>query len=261
MATTQTQGDIVPFDASMLVEDSDAALKNMTQDDLLIPRLKILQTQSPEVNKADGSYIKGAEAGHILDNVAGKVFDGSKGITVVPVSYKKTFIEWSDKRKLIADHGLEPTNRDDFIQNDKGALINNSNGHSLSLTAEYYVQVVSEDGMFSPAIVSMSSSGLKKSRKWNSMINRLQIPHPTGKGTINPAMFWTAYTLKTVPEQNDFGSWFNWEVEIKYDAKSGGILKQLSNGQALYLEARSFSKKVKSGEIDVKPDRPDEDTM
>ena len=78
MATTQTQGDIVPFDASMLVEDSDAALKNMTQDDLLIPRLKILQTQSPEVNKADGSYIKGAEAGHILDNVAGKVFDGSK---------------------------------------------------------------------------------------------------------------------------------------------------------------------------------------
>jgi hypothetical protein len=120
---------------------------------------------------------------------------------------------------------------------------------------------VSEDGMFSPAIVSMSSSGLKKSRKWNSMINRLQIPHPTGKGTINPAMFWTAYTLKTVPEQNDFGSWFNWEVEIKYDAKSGGILKQLSNGQSLYLEARSFSSKVKSGEIDVKPDSPDEDTM
>ena len=38
------------------------------------------------------------------------------------------------------------------------------------------------------------------------MMNRLQIPHPSGKGTINPAMFWTAYKLTSVPEQNEFGS-------------------------------------------------------
>ena len=37
------------------------------------------------------------------------------------------------------------------------------------------------------------------------MINRLQIPHPNGSGTINPAMFWTAYRLTSVPESNDDG--------------------------------------------------------
>lgn len=262
MANTQEKGDVIPFDASILIEDADASLKNMTQDDLLIPRLKILQAQSPEVNKADGGYVKGAEAGHIYDNVSGNITDGSKGLTVVPVSYRKTFIEWTAERKLVADHGLEPANIDQFEQNEKGALINDKNKNSLSLTAEYFVYVIEDDDTFSPAIVSMSSSGLKKSKRWNSMINRLQIPHPAGKGTINPAMFWTAYVLKTVPEQNDFGSWFNWEVEMKYDAKSGGILKQLPNGQDLYLEAREFSKKVKTGDVKVSPDSPaDEDAM
>ena len=47
---------------------------------------------------------------------------------------------------------------------------------------------VDDDGVYSPALISMSSSGLKKSKRWNSMINRLQIPHPNGSGTINPAM-------------------------------------------------------------------------
>ena len=77
MANTQEKGDVIPFDASILIEDADASLKNMTQDDLLIPRLKILQAQSPEVNKADGGYVKGAEAGHIYDNVSGNITDGS----------------------------------------------------------------------------------------------------------------------------------------------------------------------------------------
>ena len=44
----------------------------------------------------------------------------------------------------------------------------------LSRTNEYFVFVVDDDGVYSPALISMSSSGLKKSKRWNSMINRLQ---------------------------------------------------------------------------------------
>ena len=106
---------------------------------------------------------------------------------------------------------------------------------------------IDQDGAYSPALISMSGSALKKAKKWNSMMNRLQIPHPNGKGTVNPAMFWTAYTLTTVPEQNDMGSWFNWEVTMKYDAKSGGIIQNLSTGENIYLEARTFRNKVTEG--------------
>jgi hypothetical protein len=54
-------------------------------------------------------------------------------------------------------------------------------------------------------MISMASSQLRKAKQWNSMINRLQIPRPDGKGTMNPAMFWTAYKLTTVPQKDDNG--------------------------------------------------------
>ncbi len=95
---------------------------------MLIPRLRILQAQSPQVNKADGAYVKGAEAGQILDNVANELVDGEKGMTVVPVSYRKTYIEWSDDRKLIKDHGLQPANLEMCVQDDKGKITGGNNG-------------------------------------------------------------------------------------------------------------------------------------
>jgi hypothetical protein len=232
----------------------------MTADDMLIPRIKILQAQSPEVNKADAAHVKGAEAGMIYDNVSGICYDGEQGITVVPVSYRKTFIEWTDERKLVKDHGLQPTILESCVEDDKGKL-RTPDGNALVLTAEYFVYMVDEEGNYSPALLSMSSSGIKKSKKWNSMINRLQIPHPSGKGTMNPAMFWTAYTITSVPEQNDMGSWFNWEVSMKFDAKSGGVIENVDSGQSIYLEAREFRKNIQSGEVKVSPDSRDDDVM
>jgi hypothetical protein len=254
------EGNVVAFDPSILIEDAGTAGENMTTEDMLIPRLKILQAQSPEVNKADASHVKGAEAGQIIDTVSSVVSDGEKGITVVPVSYRKTFIEWTADRKLVKDHGLTPAIMDSCVADDKGKL-KTPDGNELSMTAEYFLYVVEEDGNYSPAILSMSSSGIKKSKKWNSMINRLQIPHPSGKGTINPAMFWTAYTLTSVPEQNDMGSWFNWEVSMKFDSKSGGVIENLEKGKDLYLEAREFRKNIQTGEVKVSPESPDEDVM
>ena len=262
MAKIEVKEDsnVIAFDPSILLEDAGTASENMTADDMLIPRIKILQAQSPEVNKADAAHVKGAEAGMIYDNVSGICYDGEQGITVVPVSYRKTFIEWTDERKLVKDHGLQPTILESCVEDDKGKL-RTPDGNALVLTAEYFVYMVDEEGNYSPALLSMSSSGIKKSKKWNSMINRLQIPHPSGKGTLNPAMFWTAYTITSVPEQNDMGSWFNWEVSMKFDAKSGGVIENVDSGQSIYLEAREFRKNIQSGEVKVSPDSRDDDVM
>ena len=40
--------------SSMFEEDAGSGLENVTAEDLTIPRLKILQALSPEVNKNDG---------------------------------------------------------------------------------------------------------------------------------------------------------------------------------------------------------------
>ena len=65
---------------------------NMTQEDLALPFLKVLGQLSPECNKRDAKHVEGAEPGMIINTVTGEVYDGVKGIDVVPVHYKSCLL-------------------------------------------------------------------------------------------------------------------------------------------------------------------------
>lgn len=250
--------NVVAIDPSILLADVGAGQEQMTQDDLMIPRLQILQSMSPQVNKRDGAYVEGAEVGMILNTVTNKVYDGEDGILVVPVSYRRAHIEWKANRGgLAGDHGADTTCLASCTRGDRGEYFT-ADGNEIVPTAEYFVYVIEADGSYAPAILSMSKSQMKKARRWNSMINSLQIQHPTEDTTINPAMFYTAYRLTTVPEENDAGSWFGWGVTMEFDGASGGIIGNLPNGQAIYLSARDFRQQVSAGEVKVQPDSQDD---
>ena len=75
---------------------------------------------------------------------------------------------------------------------------------------------------------------------------------------FTPPTFSHKYKLSTVQESNDRGNWFGWNIEILFDAKTGGILEKLPNGQDIYLAARKFKSKVTSGEVNVSPDEQDD---
>ena len=91
--TTKTNGALaaVNFEA-----DAGQGL-NMTQDDLALPFLKVLGQLSPECNKRDAKHVEGAEPGMIINTVTNEIYDGVKGIDVVPVHYKRQYIEWQDR--------------------------------------------------------------------------------------------------------------------------------------------------------------------
>ena len=199
---------------------------------------------SKQVQKRENTYVKGAEAGMIYDNVAKAVHDGEVGIRVVPISYRRAHIEWrKDMGGWVADHGSDDSCLSNCTRGDKG---------------EYFFFLITEDG-YTPAMISMCKSQLKKAKQWNTMMNRLMVDVNGRK--VNPAIFWTSYTLKTVPEQSDAGSWFGWSVECDFDAKSGGIIKNLPNGEEIYLAARDFKSQLKAGYVQVSPAPQDDEVM
>ena len=55
-------------------------------------------------------------------------------------------------------------------------------------------------------LISMSSTQLKKARRWNSMMMGLKVPHPNGT-MVTPASFSHSYKVSSVQEKNDKGSW------------------------------------------------------
>ena len=80
------------------MDDAGAGLENVTQDDLVIPRLKLVQALSPQVQKHDGSFIEGISVGDIFNTVSNEFWSGEEGITIIPVTYKRVFLEWGPER-------------------------------------------------------------------------------------------------------------------------------------------------------------------
>jgi len=60
-------------------------------------------------------------------------------------------------------------------------------------------------------MIAMTGTQLKKSKRWNSMMASLKIKGADGR-LFTPATFSHKYKLNAVPESNDSGSWFGWNV-------------------------------------------------
>ena len=213
---------------------------NMTQEDLALPFLKVLGQLSPECNKRDAKHVEGAEPGMIINTVTGEVYDGVKGIDVVPVHYKRQHIEWQDRGEsqgapvkiYEAGDDLPSTTRDKF---NKDRL---ANGNYLENTASHFVVILGDSP--TTALLSMKATQLKVSRKWNSMMMGLKMQGKNGMFT--PPTYSHIYKLKTVQQSNDKGTWFGWDVSRVGPISDPGI----------YKIAKDFGANVSKGDVKVK---------
>ena len=236
-----TEKKSAPLPANMFEDDAAKGLGAIGQEDLALPFLKILGQLSPEVNKRDGKYVEGAEPGMIFNSVSGELYDGVKGIDVIPCFYKLEYIEWKDRGEglgapvAIYDSSSDIMSKTTPDANYKDRL---PNGNYIEKTASHFV-IVSGDSP-STALISMKSTQLKISRKWNSMMSGIKMKGANGMFT--PASFSHIYKLKTTQMSNDKGTWFGWEV-----SKIGPV-----TDKGLYDQAKGFSDSISKGSVKAK---------
>ena len=227
--------------SNIFEDDAAKGLGAIGQEDLALPFLKILGQLSPEVNKRDGKYVEGAEPGMIFNSVTGDLYDGVKGIDVIPCFYKLEYIEWKDRGEgpgapvAIYDSSSDIMSKTTPDANYKDRL---PNGNYIEKTASHFV-IVSGDSP-STALISMKSTQLKISRKWNSMMSGIKMKGANGMFT--PASFSHIYKLKTTQMSNDKGTWFGWEV-----SKVGPV-----TDKGLYDQAKGFSDSISKGSVKAK---------
>ena len=227
--------------ANVFEEDAAKGLGNIGQQDLALPFLKILGQLSPEVNKRDGKYVEGAEPGMIYNSVSGDLYDGAKGIDVIPAYYKLEYVEWKDRGEgsggpvAVHDSSSDIMSQTKADANFKDRL---PNGNYVEKTASHFVIITGDSP--TTALISMKSTQLKISRKWNSMMSGIKLK---GKnGLFTPASFSHIYRLKTTQMSNDKGTWFGWDV-----SKAGPI-----TDTGLYQQAKTFSDSISKGSVKAK---------
>ena len=224
--------------ANLFEADAQQGAQNISQEDLALPFLKILGQLSPEVNKRDGKYVEGAEPGKIINTVTNQLFDE---VNVVPCHYKRQYIEWQDRGQSTgAPVAIHEADSDVISQatRDKSYKDRLPNGNYLDNTANHFVLQLSDTPQ--SALISMKSTQLKVSRKWNSMMMGIKMQ---GKnGLFTPPTYSHIYKLSTVQMSNDKGTWFGWDV-----SKVGPV-----SDKSIYDMSKSFAESVGKGEIQAK---------
>ena len=221
--------------------DANQGAQNISQEDLALPFLKVLGQLSPEINSRDAKYIKGAQPGMILNTVTGDYYDGEKGINVLPVFYKRQYIEWQDRgASMGAPVAIHEVDSDllSKVTRDKSNKDRLPNGNYLENTASHFVILMGDTP--TTALISMKATQLKISRKWNSMMMGIKMQGKSGLFT--PPTYSHIYNLKTVQMSNDKGTWFGWDV-----SKVGPV-----QDKSVYDIAKNFAERVGKGEIEAK---------
>lgn len=243
IVATQGQGGelVAPstFDASMMANDSGLGFEGVSANDIATPFLAILQSNSPQVVRGE-QKIEGAKDGDIFNTVTQQYFDGEEGVYLIPCSFKKEFVEWTPRDQgggLVMIHETDAILRD-TVKNEKNQDIL-PNGHIVVPTAKHYVLMVNPiTGTYTRAIIAMSSTQLKKSRKWLGIMQGLQLTDAKGR-PFTPPMFSHIYLAVTEPESNELGNWSGWKITLHSQVPT----------LELYNAAKDFAAMVKAGTV------------
>jgi hypothetical protein len=215
--------------------DTGKGLEGADKDSYALPFLAILQGLSPQIETVDG-----AKPGLFINTITN---DLSSSVNVIPVAFQRRYLEWKPRESgggFCGSRDVVSVETDTSISKDsKGQLINKE-GNILKDTRMHYVLIVNDDGGFSPALISMSSTQVKKSKRWLSMIQNVQMKDGQGK-VFNPPSFSHIYKLTSLKDQNDKGTWYGYEIH------SG----QPVTDSVLYKAAKDFHSQVLAGTVVV----------
>ena len=138
--------------------DADKGSQDIGQEDLALPFLKVLGQLSPEVNKQNSKHVKGAEPGMIVNTVTGQLYDGEKGINVLPVYYKRQYIEWQERGESSGGpvHIYEAGDTLPKFKRGRDNKDRLDNGNYLDTTASHFVILLGDSP--STALISMKAT-------------------------------------------------------------------------------------------------------
>lgn len=203
-------------------------------EDYAIPFIKLVQKASPVIDTNPD-----ARPGMLLNSVSGDLY---KDLILIPCGFKKEVVEWADRDSGDGIQGSHPWDTPlmkETTPNEKN-IPTLPNGNVLIETRYHYVYViVPETGETFPALISMSSTQHKRSKRWASLIGSRKMT-VNGRRVTAPS-FAYKYHVTTVQESRDGNTWYSWDIT------SGPAIDE----EWLMTECIDFYKSIKSDAVKV----------
>lgn len=252
----------LPFEA-----DAGQGMEGATAESFAIPFLSVLQSNSPQVDEASGAAIEGARAGMFFENVTGRLISGKAdaGVLFVPCAYRRVFLRWGPrggdnagfKGELSPEAVAELRSKGQIVDVDGRLYFPEEDGtirrakdgtvqcDRVSDTRNHYVLLINEeDGSWQQALLSLTSTQIKKSKTLMAALASVKMKGAAGLFT--PPTYANLVRANTIAESNDKGNWFGIRMEIV----------SAVDREDVYRAAKAFRDSVVKGQVEVKYEEP-----
>jgi hypothetical protein len=203
--------------------------ENVNTDDLVIPRLEIVQALSPCRTEGNAEYNPHAKVGDLMNSVNNQLY--GREVFVVPIFYTKQWLVWKKKTAGGGFMGAfpDPEKAEDRKNEAVGAGDKADAIEVIDTPTHMCLLVNREKGTVDEIILSLPRTKAKISRQWNSMIRM-----------AGGDRFSRVYRVTTNHEKNAKGEFENYAI-----AQSGFPAKGLyERAEKLYSEIKAGTKNV-----------------
>lgn len=226
--------------------DAGKGIEGADADSYAIPFISILQALSPVItDKSDPT----ANIGDMRNSVTGKNY---KEILFIPCAFERRINLWRPRNEgggfrgsITAAELLKLQTSGQLKKGKKNEDID-PEGNVLRDTRNHYV-LVQQGDYWSPALITMAGTQIKKSRRLMAQIADIKMEGPSG--SYNPPSFSHVYKAKSSKENNAEGTWFGWNIEIVQPIRDLGI----------YQLAKLFHDQVRAGKVETAQPTADAD--
>lgn len=252
----QTKTAVATLAADMFAADAGGGMEGASAESFAIPFLSVLQKGSPQVDEASGATVEGAKQGMFWENVTGRMYDGKKGVWIVPCAYRRVFLRWAPKGATGSGFKGELDVAEVAALRAQGKIVdldgkllfpaadgsvNEKTCDRVSDTRNHYVLLVDKDsGAWTQALLSLTSTQIKKSKMLMSALASIKLRGNSGMYT--PPTFANMVHATTLPESNDKGTWMG----VKFS------LDGLVTDANMYVAAKAFGESVRAGAVEAK---------
>jgi len=237
-------------------QDAGAGLEGVDKNSLAIPFISLLQPLSPQCQEVSDGGVEGAKAGMFINSITNELY---KTVLVMPVAFQRAFLRWAPNRGGYrgqypgsdVDAGKVPNvinvNGKLLIDVPEGTKdVLDAEGRPkfdfLSDTRNHFVLAKTNSGQWVPALISLGSTQIKKSKRWLSLISGIELKDANGN-PFTPSSFSHIYEIGSVKEENDKGKWHGVTIQLVEPVTDG----------AAYAKAKKFNADVVAGGVEVAP--------
>lgn len=244
-APTTALGSVLDFSS-----DAGAGIEGADKSSFAIPFVTMLQGLSPQVET-----VEGAKPGLFINTITNELMNE---VLVVPCSFQRRYVRWAPRSSGGGYKGefnpadVETNNVPGLSKHDNSYLMDVPEGarpfdskglplfDHLSDTRNHFVLFKNAAGRWSAALISLSSTQIKKSKQWISRIQGIEMRDTQGN-PFTPPSFSHIYRLKSAKEENAKGAWWGITVDVVGPVEDA----------ELYAKAKEFYKSVAAGAVEV----------